>query len=373
LAHGFNVDKIENYEVGYLINLLNFVFFCLGYIFIPYKNNSIFHFRKSNKPATFILLFYVIFFVINFLNRSGEYGYSDLFSGLSETNDLPYMEIFLRNIFNKLLELILLITINPLTLYYFDIIINFINYVSTGIKGSLAAPFFCLILIIQFKGLKISGHKLTIFLFLLICMIFLLIGSMGFRGSLSMQSLMETVLNFDSLIDSWSYFLVSPELSHIIYTTDIYNMINLNITSYRYGFDYIRLIIYPVKNLFYQFDLASYNQYVALRAGPNAVGGLYLGLAGELFWNFGWFFPLISFFYGFVLKCFTNFAFSGNYFNLILYLISFKEIVWFLYRGQANTFIFFGITLFVAFILVNLLVKIKYLRKLFGIIPLSNK
>ena len=139
-------------------------------------------------------------------------------------------------------------------------------------------------------------------------------------------------------------------------------MIENGITEFRFGFDYYRFFLYPIKSVFYDYQLASYNQYTVLLAGYNMSAGLYIGLAGELFWNFGWFFPLFSLAYGYSLKWFTNFAFSGAFFGFVLYLILFKSMIWHLYRGEANAAIITVTALTVGVIILRLSLKVKQVR-----------
>ena len=91
------------------------------------------------------------------------------------------------------------------------------------------------------------------------------------------------------------YFLVSPESNHIIYTSNVISLIDSGQTSFRFGFDYWRIFLYPIKNLFLDFEFASYNQFVHLMSGEKVNAGLYIGLAGELFWNFGYLFYVFIF------------------------------------------------------------------------------
>jgi hypothetical protein len=139
-------------------------------------------------------------------------------------------------------------------------------------------------------------------------------------------------------------------------------MIEENVTEFRYGFDYYRFFIYPIKSVFDDFQLASYNQYPVLLSGQKMSAGLYFGLAGELFWNFGWFFPLFSIAYGYSLKWFTNFAFSGSFFGFVLYLILFKTMVWHMYRGEANAVMISVSAFAIGVIILRLSLQIKQVR-----------
>jgi len=154
----------------------------------------------------------------------------------------------------------------------------------------------------------------------------------------------------------------SPESSHIRYTADILRMIENEMTDFRYGYDYYRFFLYPIKSLFDDFQFASYNQYPVLLSGYNVSMGLYLGLAGELFWNFGWVFPVFSLAYGYSLKWFTNFAFSGGFFGFVLYLILFKSMIWHLYRGEANAAMITVSSLAIGAIILRSSLQVKQVR-----------
>ena len=99
--------------------------------------------------------------------------------------------------------------------------------------------------------------------------------------------------------------------------------------------------------------------------------GLYIGLAGELFWNFGIIFFLFSFLHGLILKKFTNWAFSGNLLGIIVYLLMLHTIIWHLYRGAGNSLmqktLFLILALIIFKITIRIIMNIKYLsfRKYF--------
>ena len=142
-------------------------------------------------------------------------------------------------------------------------------------------------------------------------------------------------------------------------------------TTFRYGFDYWRVFLYPIKHLFSDFELASYNQFPNIGREIKVNQGLYVGLAGELFWNFGIVFFVFSFFHGLILKKFTNWAFSGNLLNILIYLLMLHSIIWHLYRGSGNSFMqdimFLIIALIIFKFTIRVIMNIKYLsiRKYF--------
>ena len=266
-------------------------------------------------------------------------------------------------IFSYVLSLVVYLTSHPIFLSITLLLTKLFSYPLTGIKGSLLSSFFVVIIVTQIYIFRFSFKWLLVSSLVGGVFIFLLIGSTGFRGELSIESLFNTLNNIDNMIDRWKYFIMqSPESGHIRYTADILSMIENGIAEFRYGFDYYRLFLYPIKSLFADFELSSYNLYPQLLAGYNISAGLYLGLAGELFWNFGWFFPLFSLAYGYSLKWFTNFAFSGGFFGFVLYLILFKSMVWHLYRGEANAAIMTVSALAIGIIILRFSLKVKQVR-----------
>jgi hypothetical protein len=209
---------------------------------------------------------------------------------------------------------------------------------------------------LSFKGVLIWGGLAGGF-------VFLLIGSTAFRGDLSFQSLFSTLSNFEVITDRWRYFILSsPESSHIRYTADIMRMIENDVTDFRYGFDQYRLFLYPFKNVVNGWELSSYNQYPILVVGHNVSAGLYLGLAGELFWNYGWFFPLFSLATGVSLKWLTNYAFSGDFLGLVVYLLMFHTLVWHLYRGETNAATMTITAVALSLIIMKLSFKVRLVR-----------
>ena len=145
-----------------------------------------------------------------------------------------------------------------------------------------------------------------------------MIGSTTFRSNLSLESLTKSFLSNNLLKNYLIYFLQSPESKHIVYTSMILEMIDLGITDFRYGFDYLRFFIYPLKSMFGEWSLASYNEFPILISGIHTNSGIYLGLSGELFWNFGYLWFLFIFIYGYLLKIFTNFCFCNGFSFFIL-------------------------------------------------------
>ena len=131
------------------------------------------------------------------------------------------------------------------------------------------------------------------------------------------------------------------------------------------------MFLYPIKHLFSNFELASYNQYANIGQEIRVSKGLYIGLAGELFWNFGIVFLIFSFFHGLILKKFTNWAFSGNLLSIIVYLLMLHSTLWHLYRGSGNSFVqdilFLILPIIIFKITMRVIMNIKYLsiRKYF--------
>jgi hypothetical protein len=123
------------------------------------------------------------------------------------------------------------------------------------------------------------------------------------------------------------------------------------------GFDYFRFFLYPLKQYLGEFELASYNYYPYLISGERRNVGLYVGLSGELYWNFGIVFPIFMFIHGLILKKFTNYCFSGNYLRLLLYMVSLKIVILHLYRGQGNAMIMTAVFILFGYMMANFFLK----------------
>ena len=318
VAHSFNDQSIPFYSIAYLINSLHFLFFVVGYQLITT--------RKAVKPVVtprqntlslVCLIFGLMSTIYVLWIKSDAVSYGGNFLSYEEATNQPIYKIYANLIIGNIYMLIIFLKSHPIIISMHSLFISLVSYPMTGIKGHLLSSLFVVIVVTQIYIFRFSAKWLLVLGIVGVGFCFVLIGSTNFRGQLSIESLFNTVTDISILIDRWRYFILqSPESSHIRYTADIVRMIEENVTEFRYGFDYYRFFIYPIKSIFDDFQLASYNQYPVLLSGQKMSAGLYFGLAGELFWNFGWFFPLFSIAYGYSLKWFTNFAFSGSFFWL---------------------------------------------------------
>ena len=362
LFHSFNDNSEEFYHIAYSVSVLHGLFFVVGYHLISPKEVVM---PVAPRQNILSLVYFVFGLSIGLLALFGDSSndYSDQWLSFEESQALPIFKMYISIIYSYIFAIFIYLTSHPLIVTTFSFLGNLIDYPMSGVKGPMVAALLSLFVVIQVYLYQISFKGSIILGIFGAGFIFFLIGSTSFRGNLSLQSLTDTLSNIELLTDRWHYFInTSPESSHIQYTADIMRMIENGITDFRYGFDHYRFLLYPFKDLVSSWELSSYNQYPVLVSGHQVSAGLYLGLAGELFWNFGWFFPLFSLAYGVSLKWFTNYAFSGSYFWFAIYLMLFHSFVWHLYRGETN-----GITIAVtalasALIIIKLSFKVRQVR-----------
>lgn len=362
--HSFNDKSDEFYYIAYFVGVLHCLFFVVGYHLISAKKIV----RPVAPKQNMLSLAYVVYGVslglyAAFGSSVNDYSYQWL--SYEESQALPIYKIYISMIYSYILKMVIYLTSHPVIITTLSFFGNLINYPMSGVKGPTVAALLSFFVVIQLYLYRISFRG---FVFLGIIgsgFGFLLIGSTAFRGELSVQSLISTLSNVELLTGRWRYFIgESPESSHIRYTADIMRMIENGVTGFRYGFDHYRFFLYPFKGFVSGWELSSYNQYPVLLTGYNVSAGLYIGLAGELFWNFGWFFPLFSLAYGVSLKWITNYAFSGVFLGLVVYLTMFHGLVWHLYRGETNAFTMTIIALVLAMIIMKLILKVRQVKLL---------
>ena len=379
ISHSFNSLVLiqENYVFAYMINFLHFVIFSLGYHAIKYDYTPVRVIPKQN----YIYLIYVVIGVaisifMLYIQSDGS-SYSDKFGSFESTRNLPIYRITLESIIGHYKNLFIFLMNNPFLFSLLNLISSGINYIGSGIKAGIIISGLTVILSYQFFVKRIKLTQLVFFIPTSFMLLATLIGSTTFRGNLGLDGFLQ--LNVESMLKFLEYFIVSPESSHIIYTSNVISLIDSGQTSFRFGFDYWRIFLYPVKHLFSDFEFASYNQFVHLMSGEKVNAGLYIGLAGELFWNFGYFFFVFSFIHGFFLKRYTNWAFSGNLFGIMTYIFLLHIVIWHLYRGSANalmmSLIFFipGFILFKFSFKVIMNIKYVFIRKYFIRFRVSHK
>ena len=365
IFHSFNDQTREFYSQSYIISCLHCLFFVIGYHLISTKKAI----RPVITPKQNILtLGYIIFgilipLVYALYANNGVVDYKAHFLTYDEGTSLPIYKLFVASIFTQVKWLVMYYSSNPLVISASFFTEALLMYPVNGIKAPLVTTFCILIIVAQLYIFRLSFKWLSVLGAVACCVAFVLIGSTAFRGDLTLQSLFNAVTNIDSILDRWGYFILgSPESGHIRFLADILAMMENETTDFRYGFDFYRFFLYPFKSLFYDFELSSYNHYPVLLAGYNVSQGLYLGLGAELFWNFGWFFPLFSLTFGYALKRFTLFAFSGSFFGLVIYLILFKTLLWELYRGETNSFIMTFVAFFLGMIFFQTILKVRQVR-----------
>jgi hypothetical protein len=370
--HTFNDKSDPYYDVAYIISVLHFLFFIVGYHLIStkYAESPIVTPRQNPLTAIYITYGVVAACYMLWTNVNGG-NYSAQFLSYEEATSRPIYSLYMMMIFDKVSTLVVYLLSHPVFLFLTTFLIELLYYPISGIKGSVVSYFFVIIVVVQIYIRRFSLGWVLVIGIVGSVSCFFLIGSTSFRGQLGLASLFDAVSNIETVTWRWEYFILqSPESSHIRYITELLNMMDNKLTDFRYGFDYYRFFIYPIKHLFLDFQLSSYNQYPVLESGRKVSAGLYLGLAGELFWNFGWFFPLLSLAYGYSLKWFTNFAFSGSFLGFLLYLMLFKSLIWQFYRGETNAFIMEVSVLVISLIILRTCLQVRQIRTIVDL--LSN-
>jgi hypothetical protein len=356
---GFHVES-SYYFNAYLVNFFHFIFFILGYNFYKYKYGLSF---SKNKQSKVVLVYVIagIFVALSSmsLNNTGV-GYSSRFTISPEEVriQLNIFDYISSNVFGYIKGIIIFLNSNPMVYAVLNIVNGFIGYISGGVKASILGPMLVCFMIYQVYYKTISVKALVfIFPFAIMGLTFL-ISTTVFRNQLSLESILS--IDLGRMTGFLRYFLRSPESSHIIYTANVMEMLDVGETSFRYGFDYFRFILYPFKSLFDNFEFASFVQYPSILAGKPVNQGLYLGFAGELYWNFGWVFFIFSFILGLILKWFSNRAFSNKKFGVVTYLILFKTVLWIYYRGIGNELTIITVIYSIALIFSVIFINVYY-------------
>jgi len=379
ISHSFNSLILiqENYVFAYMINILHFVFFTLGYHVIKYDYTPVRVIPKQNYIYLIYIVISVALSIIMLFTQSNGLAYSDKFGSFESTRNLPIYQMTFESIKGYYKTLFIFLMNNPFLISLVNLISSGIGYIGSGIKAGILISGLTVILSFQFFVKRIKLTQLVLFIPISVVLLALLIGSTSFRGQLGLDGFVQ--LNIQNMSMFLEYFLRSPESNHIIYTSDVISLIDSGQTSFRFGFDYWRIFLYPIKHLISDFEFASYNQYLHLMLGEKVNAGLYIGLAGELFWNYGYLFFVFSFMHGFFLKKYTNWAFSGNLFGIMTYIIMLHPVIWHLYRGSANAFmmslLFFipGFILFKFSFKVIMNIKYVFIRKYFIRFRVSHK
>jgi len=364
-------DLGEYYLYSYLVNIVYFIFFFIGYHLVNYKHGFVAKKIRQNKVVILYFIFSIMVLVVStFSVPDNSVGYSDryIMSSSDARKGVSTVGFIGNGIYEYLRSMLLFTLSNPFVYAIYNVIMSLFGYISSGIKGGVLTPIIGLAFLYQVYYKRVTIKSLMfIFPISSICMIFF-IGTTSFRGDLSLNSLFS--LSLADITGFLYYFLISPESSHIVYTADIIKMIDQSVIDFRFGFDYIKFFLYPFKDIFDDFGYSSFVQYIHVSTGSKVSQGLYLGMAGELFWNFGPFYIFPALFLGFILKKFTNWAFSLSISGIIAYVLLGKVVLWIYYRGIANelmiTLLLYMVSMLV-FIFITMLIiapsEHKYLRR----------
>jgi hypothetical protein len=336
------------YSFGLYIFLVHCFFFIIGYNSLSYRIQYISLYKKSNK--LFILLICILLLIKSIQIIGLNASYSDRFLNKSEI--INYFNLFINNAFFIILLLIIFLKLNIITASLIFLFYGFLNFIELGVKGLILQPLLVLVTVLQVNVFKYKIKILYGLLFLSIILFSIAINS--FRSELGFGGLFYAITEIDSYIPSLMYFFISPELLHIEYLDILAEAISNNHIDFRFGFDYWRFIIVGLSNSSQDIELASYNEFPKAIFNSSLNQGIYIGLAGELYWNFGPLFLFFSYISGLLLKFYLNWSYSGNKINFIIYLISIKPILWFLYRGEGNALVIWFITLFFSVFLIAL-------------------
>lgn len=348
-------SKILSYNFSYPLNspglyifLIHWVLFIIGYNSLNYKVQHIYLYKKSNK-LLILLICVLLLFEFNQIFYL-ESSYSERF--LNQSGNVDYINFFLKNILFNILLLIIFLRLNIITASLIFLIYGLLNYIELGVKGIILQPLLVLVTVLQVNMVKLKIKLLSFLLFLSIILFSIALNS--FRSQLGFEGILMSISKFELFIPSFMNFFISPELLHIEYLDILIDAISNNQTDFRFGFDYYRFIILGLLYSSQDIALASYNEFPRLIFNTSLNQGIYIGLIGELYWNFGYLSLFFSYIFGYFLKVFVNWSYSGNKYNFIFYLISMKPILWFLYRGEANALIIYLIALLASFIFIAL-------------------
>jgi hypothetical protein len=359
---GFSAQS-DYYTWSYVICLTHFIFLAIGYNSIKYKSGTLTFYPRQNMIVLIYLLASTALTLSQIKFEGSGLGYEDQFSAtaVEARANINIAQYAFDDIYGKIKTFSLFIFSNPFVFGVSNLVSGLTAYISNGTKAVVFTPCLTLLMIYQIYHKKITTERMLILLPLAFMFLAFLIGTTAFRGKLSLESLIS--LDATTIYSSAQTFLTGAESSHIIYTADIIERIDKREITYRYGFDFYRFILYPFKELFDDFRYASYVEYAALlNGGQLTSAGNYIGSAGELYWNCGIFFFIFSYLMGYVLKRFTNYAFSLKPFGVITYLVLIHLILWRYYRGAVSDLMFLGLLYFMSTIIFFALLKLFRLK-----------
>lgn len=336
LVTGSSPEMSGNYGIAFYLTVIHFFFLTLGYLSVKYEISK----KKTIPKQSYYLLIYLLILltssIIESFNKKSSY--SSLFPSFEETLNLPIYHMAFSSISGYMKSILIIMGSNPLVYSIISLLQAIFGYISSGIKGPILVAAALSMSVYQFYWRRITIWQLNLLLPFSIIFLSILIASTSFRTKgLGFNSFMS--LNKNDMINYIKYFPSSPEGSQIVYTKEIIDYIENDESGFRYGWDFYRFFFYPVKRYFSNFEYASYNQFAHMHSKEKLNAGLYIGLAGELYWNFGYFFFIFSFLHGLILKRFHNFCFNGSVWGIATYLILFHTVLWHYYRGQANALV----------------------------------
>jgi hypothetical protein len=363
VGQGYNKTSLHDhyYWIAFVINFIHLISFALGYNIISYRRVE----RKFIK-SKFKLLKYILFpmlmsiILFDYINLSAM-SYSTMYATWDSAVRLPIYRIGVEQISAFIFVHVL---IPVLGLWYF-VVYNFANglyeYLETGVKGYLVEILVVSVFLLQIIYRPIKKSLLIPGIYLGIMMMLFAWSFTVFRDNLG-YGLINW--NFESQLSFVEYFFnKSSETSHIAYTKNVVEELENGEFSIRYGFDYFRTFLHPIKWAFEDgIGYSSYQTFAKYLYDSKTSGGVYVGLAGELYWNFWLFFPAFSFFIGAILKIFSNWTWSGSVWGMIAFICLGKEIIWFLYRGQANAMINVLMFYVITIIILKIVTKLNVYR-----------
>jgi len=359
-------EVLEYYNYAYLINATHFLFFVTGYSFVKYKQGGEANFNGQNIV---ILAYFVMLVVLSgyslLFGFSDKGGYSDRFvmSAEEARSRLSIVSYVTGSIRSYIEKFVVYFWSNPVIYVLYQLVSGVNGYISSGIKAGVFGPVVAGVFLLQAYYGAIKVKHLTLLIPIGLLFIMMLIGSTSFRSDLSISSLLNTGL--PEMVSYLHYFLVSPESSHIYYTADLIRMMDAGVTDYRYGFDYYRIVLYPIKTFFDAFGYASFVEYPHLASGKLDSQGQYLGLGGELYWNFGVFGFIFSFLFGVILKKFINFGLSLTLYGLMTYAILSLKVLWIYYRGIGNEMLLTVLLFTVSLLIFHFILRKILIHQLF--------
>jgi len=354
------------YFIAWIFSLCAWAMFVLGYsLKINYKA-ELFALPKDIKPKANIfgvsfLLFSLVSSILFFLSNTGSY--SDQFLSDEAVANLPIYSMFLSTVLNGALDFFVFVSNTPLFYMFYAFFNSLFSFLNSGIKIAIVSGVLVTLLIYQIiLGKKITSKYRIIVILISIFMLPTFVNTAVLRGKLGegyVQNIYQRGFVGYSESDSLVQFKGSPEGSHILYTADIIERLDKGELNFRYGFDYYRFFLYPFKKIIGDFEYSSYNQYPLIKTGI-ANQGLYLGLPGEVYWNFGFFGIIFMFFIGYLLAWFSNNMMSGNFIYKYLYIMMTVGIIWFLYRGSGNAMVMSTVMKLSSIYVVYIILKMFY-------------